>query len=301
MSTEFINELFSNGINFHSIYYHDNKWKIIEFIQYKDNPHNSDPNQYLSYRRRLYLLYEASKAINGELILVIYNNNNYKHNIKCGIVTKVDFTDHSRNYITLNDIPHMKQNITYDEFKGYFNNINGNAWIPPGLKINRYNLNYESKTIDKADSYVKGFIKELLGNNKTSGIDCDSVYYCGGKWKIIEFLKCEHDNITPHGSHPRNYPWNWKKFYMLYKLAEALKGELILVNYSYRYPCKGKVSKMQVTGFDYDTIETYINTDYKARPSKLDYMTIKKEDITFDKFKQIFRDMNYNSGLPPKI
>jgi len=46
----------------------------------------------------------------------------------------------------------------------------------------------------------------------------------------VEFLRC--DTVRPFDSHPNRY-WhkNMRKFLSLWELAEALDGELVLVNY----------------------------------------------------------------------
>lgn len=159
-----------------------------------------------------------------------------------------------------------------------------------------------SKPIGKADDSAKEFIINILDGDKTRGFDVDSIYYSGGRWKIIEFLKCENENVTPHTSDPKYYPWNWKKFYSLYQVAQVMSGDLILVNYSDRDHDKHEVRIMKVDKFDYDTLRKYVKTNYDDRPDHLEYMTFSEDEkITYDEFKIRFRQMNADAKLPQKF
>ena len=157
---------------------------------------------------------------------------------------------------------------------------------------------YTSKPIKKTDVDSKQFIIDCLCNDQTHGFDLDSIYYYNNKWIIFEYLKCENDHMTPHTSHPKYYPYNWKKFYSLYSLAKQLNGELFLVNYSTRDEDKHLVRIMQVLSFDYEKVQDYCSKNLRG---PCDYMTLKTWEITLNEFSAQLRKLNKTAMLPPEI
>lgn len=87
-----------------------------------------------------------------------------------------------------------------------------------------------SKPIRKIDDEAKALIIETLQGDQTGGLDIDCLYRINDQFCIIEFLKC--DTVRPNESHPNRY-WhkNRRKFLSLWRLVQALRGRLYLVNY----------------------------------------------------------------------
>ncbi|MBQ4119083.1 MAG: hypothetical protein IJD45_01680 [Clostridia bacterium] len=155
-------------------------------------------------------------------------------------------------------------------------------------------MNY-SKPIKKADDNSKSFIMECLSGEDTHGIDVDSLYYYEDCWYVFEYLKC--DTISPYKSDPKFYPWNWRKFYSLYFLANSLKGRLFLVNYSNRDEDndKDKVKVMEVIDFDYKKARSYKkNVDI----TPYEYMELKNYEMTRVEFADWLKKINKKAQLP---
>ena len=151
-----------------------------------------------------------------------------------------------------------------------------------------------SKKISKNDEASKDFIRKLLGDNDTHGLDIDSIYHSNGKWVVLEFLKCESEYVSPHTSHPRNYPWNWKKFVTLFYIAQQLNGDLYLVNYSDRAKDSNEVRLMKVSGINKELIDRYIKNKLEFR-TKLDYLIIDEKDdikMSYKDFENWFIELN---------
>lgn len=163
-------------------------------------------------------------------------------------------------------------------------------------------ISNDSKPISKSDDSSKAFIMKVLETEKTHGFDVDSVYYDKDeKWMLFEYLKCENEFLTPHSSHPSRYPWNWRKFYSLFQMAEKLGGQLILVNYSDRENDMDQVRVLKVRGIDYQQLELYIRMNFKQRQymKSLDYLTIDSDEkMTFDEYKEWLKGINKNAKLP---
>ncbi|MDA3053336.1 hypothetical protein OFO01_07585 [Campylobacter sp. JMF_01 NE2] len=173
-----------------------------------------------------------------------------------------------------------------------------------------------SKPIGKSDDSSKEFIIKCLKGDKTYGFDIDSIYLLHrsdiNQYYIFEYLKCESEYLTPHGSDPKYYPYNWRKFHSLFQLAKRLKAKLILVNYGDGYkqvkldngeialqelPNKDKyineVKLFYVSGVNYDALKEYENTDFAHRPKHLEYLEYERiEKITLDEFSQKLRQLN---------
>ena len=148
----------------------------------------------------------------------------------------------------------------------------------------------DSKKISKTDDASKKFIMECLGNENTYGFDIDSIYFVESQWYLFEYLKCEHERMTPHTSNPKYYPWNYKKFLSLFKIKEQLNGRLFLINYSDREKDGNLVKIMEVISIDKKKIEDYINATNK--PSQLEYLITKDTKMTKEEFSKWLKDIN---------
>lgn len=138
------------------------------------------------------------------------------------------------------------------------------------------------------------FIKELLEDYNTYGMDIDCIYYDKVKKRyiIIEFLHC--DSKHPFESHPHYYPFNYKKFCSLWEIAKELGAELWLVNFSVLDEYKDNVRLLKINGIDYNKVDYYKNQ--KIKPKRLDYLNIFSDTkMSFDEFKKIFRQLNFNA------
>ena len=156
-----------------------------------------------------------------------------------------------------------------------------------------------SKAIGKGDDSAKLFIKKALKSSETHGFDHDSVYYVQGKYYLFEYLKCESDTVSPHTSNPKYYPYNWKKFYSLWKTACKLNACLLLVNYSDRLKDCNQVKVMYVKGFQYDAIEAYLEkTERGEKGIHCEYLDMEEFKISFDEYSDYLCKINALASLP---
>ena len=160
----------------------------------------------------------------------------------------------------------------------------------------------KSKAIGKGDDSVKLFLQRALQGEETHGFDHDSLYYVRGHYYLFEYLKCESDRVTPHTSHPRYYPYNWKKFYSLWQSARCLQGYLLLVNYSERPGDSNQVKVMYVKGFDYAALEQYLAEQDAGRRygGRCEYLLTDEYKLTFGQFSAYLRRLNSMAELPPE-
>lgn len=177
-----------------------------------------------------------------------------------------------------------------------------------------------SKIISHGDDASKDFIIKCLKNDKTYGFDVDAIHLLrdedGFKYYIFEYLKDENKNLSPFKSDPKYYPWNWRKFYSLFKLAKKLNGKLWLINYSdgYRTIRDDKTNEekkeelapnyidevrvMEVESFDIQAVTKYSQTRFEERPKTLEYMKFSRDEkYTFEQYSKLLREMNKNSEL----
>lgn len=152
-----------------------------------------------------------------------------------------------------------------------------------------------SKPIGQSEDESKEFIIESLKGDNTKGFDIDSIYYSDSQWIVFEYLKCESEYVSPHSSHPKKYPWNWKKFKVLYSLTKKLEGKLYLVNYSTREKDKDQVKVMEVKNYDHNKIEQW---EKSGRSGHCDYMEIKETKMSREEFSKSLRELNENAELP---
>ncbi len=155
-----------------------------------------------------------------------------------------------------------------------------------------------SKPIGKSDDSSKEFIIDCLAGNSTGGFDIDSIYYVDSVWYVFEYLKVENPYVTPHSSHPRRYPWNWRKFYSLWNLTQKLAGKLFLINYSDRKQDSNEVKVMEVEDFDLKKIQDFMS-DYK-QGNYCDYMKLKERNMTKKEFSEYLIELN-NRALKSSI
>lgn len=159
----------------------------------------------------------------------------------------------------------------------------------------------QSKAIGKGDDSVKLFLQRALQGEETHGFDHDSLYYVQGRYYLFEYLKCESSKVTPHTSHPRYYPYNWKKFYVLWQSAQRLQGYLLLVNYSDRASDSDQVKVMYVKGFDYAALEQYLAEQEAGRGyTRCEYLVMEEFKLTFGQFSAYLRRLNRMAELPPE-
>ena len=92
-----------------------------------------------------------------------------------------------------------------------------------------------SKPLGIEDKSGFAFVKEILKGDSTFAINFDRLQKHPQRGYIIfEFLLCEEKQlVNPHTSHPNRY-WhkNSQKFISLFKVSQALKATLYLVNYA---------------------------------------------------------------------
>lgn len=156
-------------------------------------------------------------------------------------------------------------------------------------------MDRSSKPIQKVDDASKQFIIDSLQGDATHGFDIDSIYFYKGKWCIFEYLKCENEYMTPYTSDPKFYPYNWKKFYLLYVITKQLNGRLFLVNYSTRDKDKDQVKVMEVISFDYEKAKAY---SFKTHKGAYEYMSLNSVMYTRASFSNLLRQMNRESTIP---
>ena len=152
----------------------------------------------------------------------------------------------------------------------------------------------QSKILGKGDDSAKIFIKKSLGKYDTHGFDHDSIYYVQGKYYLFEYLKCDNSHMTPHTSHPRYYPNNWRKFYSLWQTSKRLGAYLLLVNYSLRPEDENLVKVMYVKNFDYQKLDKYLDSNEK----KCDYLIMDEYKLSFDEFSKYLIALNTLASLP---
>lgn len=152
-----------------------------------------------------------------------------------------------------------------------------------------------SKKIKKTDDSAKEFIIKCLKDNPTYGFDIDSIYYLNNQYYIFEYLKCENEYVSPHTSHPRRYPYNWRKFYSLWEITNKLGGFLFLVNYSDRSADKNLVKLIYVKDFKYEKLD---ELDGCKKGSKIDFLETEEFDLTDDEFSEYLINLNNSASLP---
>lgn len=158
----------------------------------------------------------------------------------------------------------------------------------------------ESKPLHKPDDSAKAFIIECLDGVKTHGFDIDQIYFYNNRYYVIEYLKCEYGNLSPHYSHPHRYPENWRKFYSLWQIAYRLNGYLLLVNYADddKITYDGEQRKdlvriLYVTGIKEKELQ-----EAKAYVRKKDdkiwiaYLEVKDFQITKEEYKTFLQKLN---------
>jgi len=67
----------THGFDIDSIYFSGNKWFVLEFLKCDSkymSPHTSDPRRYPWNWKKFHSLYQISKLLKGELILVNYSD-----------------------------------------------------------------------------------------------------------------------------------------------------------------------------------------------------------------------------------
>ena len=152
-----------------------------------------------------------------------------------------------------------------------------------------------SKPIQKTDDESKQFIIDSLQGDVTHGFDVDSLYCVNDNWFVFEYLKCDSKVVTPHTSSPFLYPWNWKKFYSLFKLSQQLNGRFFLVNYSTRDKDRDEVKVMEVLSLDREKVEKHCA---EGKKGKCEYMTMKEYRMTRTSFSDWLRGLNAKATLP---
>lgn len=94
---------------------------------------------------------------------------------------------------------------------------------------------FHSKPLEIADNSGFYFSKEMLDGDPTSGINFDRLqYHPKYGYIIFEYLLCDEKQVVdPFTSHPNRYWYkNKRKFLALWKVAQDLKANLLLVNYA---------------------------------------------------------------------
>lgn len=146
--------------------------------------------------------------------------------------------------------------------------------------------------------------KKLLGTDPTKGFDLDLFQYIPSTKQYIfyEFLKREAKGVSNITAHPMRYCWtgysmdNRKKFISLWKIAQAYKGKLILINYSDNQD--EDISLIEVTNLDENLgIRSEIKyvMNYHEFIGWLNYMnTYNKSNTNYlDHFKSIVYDEEF--------
>jgi hypothetical protein len=140
-SKEFIIELLgkeeTHGIDIDSIYYIKGKgWIIFEFLKCDTvDPYDSHPNRYPFNWKKFATLFELSKKLEGELILVNYSKENkWKDNIKLLFVKNVDIRkvldDLASGSKYSEYIEADERRMSLSEFREWFIDLNRRAGDP---------------------------------------------------------------------------------------------------------------------------------------------------------------------------
>lgn len=106
----------------------------------------------------------------------------------------------------------------------------------------------ESKPLMKSDDDGANFVKEILGDAHTYGINVDRITLetADKRWVVFEFMKCT--SYDPYKADPRKLwnEWNHYKYRMLWRLACDLKAkQLFIVFYADKNTAHG--DKVQLT------------------------------------------------------
>ena len=156
-----------------------------------------------------------------------------------------------------------------------------------------------SKALKKVEDDGKLFAQLALAGDASTAMDIDQIMELDGQTSVIEFAKCECDYIDPWLSHPRNYPWNWRKYVTLSKYAKKLGGKLYVVNYATTLSKEknDKVRVLVVDGYKPDIIREWDTLNSKdrqaARKVKLDYLNvIEDRKLSFSEFSTWLREQN---------
>ena len=133
----------THGFDIDAIYFSGNKWIVFEFLKCDHeyiNPHTSSPNRYPWNWRKFHNLYQLSKRLEAELILVNYSDRQHdKHLIKVMVVDRIDYDKLKSQFDKNMNVPRAaidyivfkkESDLTFDEFKKMFIDLNENAQLP---------------------------------------------------------------------------------------------------------------------------------------------------------------------------
>ena len=85
----------TRGFDIDSIYYHNDKWYIFEYLKCeseKVTPYSSDPKYYPQNWKKFYLLYSVARKLNGVLLLINYSTRDKdKNEVKVMRVLDLDY------------------------------------------------------------------------------------------------------------------------------------------------------------------------------------------------------------------
>lgn len=214
-------------------------------------------------------------------------------------------------------------------------------------------MNNSGKVILQKDDSSKIFQQRCLAGNEGKGIDVEGVYFAKKmdvhgqivqpaeyQYYIFEYLKCESSlqsvngfsypktappllykrdlcptYFSPWKSDPNKYKWNWRKFYVLYKLALRLSpSQLVFVNYSdgfiknnntARVPAPlgydDQVRLMYVEDIDVDVLKIIGNMPKDSmRSVPTDYIKFSQDAFySFSEYADWFLKLNQTCILPP--
>lgn len=153
-----------------------------------------------------------------------------------------------------------------------------------------------TKPLSKPESLCQVMTSKALTGG-AFGLDVDFLFRPRGVWHVYEFLRCV--TVRPSESNPRRY-WrkNWRKFVALFRLAEDLRGELVLVNYE-TVPRSLDICSCGREIFPRDFGEVRILwADMRVRPGENKPLrTASEETMSFEQFSAFFASENRDAGL----
>lgn len=133
----------THGFDVDSVYFADNKWFVLEFLKCDSeyvSPHSSDPRRYPWNWKKFHSLYQLSKSLNGELILVNYSDREKDSNqVKVMFVKGLDYDILKSKMDSNGNVPRefldyiifdRIEVLSFDEFQKYLVELNFKAGIP---------------------------------------------------------------------------------------------------------------------------------------------------------------------------
>lgn len=132
----------THGLDIDCVYFNNNKWIILEFCKCDTvDPHDSHPNRYAFNWKKFATLFELSKKLDGNFLVINYSHDErWKDHVKIITVNNVDYSliKEAIGKGRPSYVPYLEskeEKLSLSEFKKVFKSINQNSSGPWGNSI----------------------------------------------------------------------------------------------------------------------------------------------------------------------